>query len=138
MNVHANLRSVKSRETLLDEAREVGEFAWNRRDEADRDRRMPDEVMEKLRSTGLMKLCRHRRWGGAESDPMTFLDVGREIARGSAALGWLYTVLGFHDWYMAFASDQLQEDVWGDDPDAFICDSFAPVGKLKKSPTAMC
>ena len=132
MNVHADLRSIKSRETLLEEAREVGELAWSRREQADRDRRMPDEVMEKLRSTGLMKLCRHRRWGGAEADPMTFLDVGREIARGSAALGWLYTVLGFHDWYMAFASEQLQEDVWGEDPDTFICDSFAPVGQIER------
>ena len=132
MNVHTSLRVQKSRETLLDEAREVGELAWSHRAEAERDRRMPDNVIEKLRETGLMKLCRHRRWGGAESDPMSFVDVGRELARGSAALGWLYTVLGFHDWYMAFASEQLQEDIWGDDPDAFICDSFAPVGQIER------
>ncbi len=132
MNVHTSLRVQKSRETLLDEAREVGELAWSHRAEAERDRRMPDIVIEKLRETGLMKLCRHRRWGGAESDPMSFVDVGRELARGSAALGWLYTVLGFHDWYMAFASEQLQEDIWGDDPDAFICDSFAPVGQIER------
>ena len=132
MNIHADLRSIKTREELLNEARAVGELAWSRRQDADRDRRMPDEVMERLRATGLMKLCRHRRWGGAESDPMTFLDVGRELAYHSAALGWLYTVLGFHDWYMAFASEQLQEDIWGEDPDAFICDSFAPVGQIEK------
>ncbi len=132
MNVQVSLRPKKTREMLLDEARGVAELAWNCREQAERDRRMPDHVIEKLRSTGLMKLCRHRKWGGAESDPMTFLDVGREFARGSAALGWLYTVLGFHDWYMAFASDQLQEDVWGEDPDAFICDSFAPVGQIER------
>ncbi len=131
MNIQSSIRHQKSRETLLAEAREVGEFAWSRREQAEQDRRLPDEVVEKLRSTGLMKLCRHRKWGGAESDPMTFLDVGRELARGSAALGWIYTVLGFHDWYMAFTSDQLQQDVWGEDPDAFICDSFAPVGKIE-------
>ncbi len=132
MNIQTNIKPKKTREQLLEQAREVGEFAWSLREQAERDRRMPDAVVEKLRGTGLMKLCRHRRWGGAESDPMTFLDVGREIARGSAALGWLYTVLGFHDWYMAFTSDQLQQDVWGDDPDAFICDSFAPVGQIER------
>ncbi len=132
MNVQTKLTPKKTREQFLEQAREVADFAWNRREQAERDRRMPDEVMEKLRGTGLMKLCRHRKWGGAESDPMTFLDVGRELARGSAALGWLYTVLGFHDWYMAFASDQLQQDVWGTDPDAFVCDSFAPVGQIER------
>ena len=121
-----------SRAELVQQAREVGEFAWQHRERADKDRRMPDEVVEKLRSTGLMKLCRHRKWGGAEADPMTFLDVGREIARGSAALGWLYTVRGFHDWYMAFTSDELQRDVWGAEPDAFVCDSFAPVGQVER------
>ncbi len=121
-----------SRAELLDQAREVGEFACSRREQAERDRRMPDAVVEKLRASGLMKLCRHRRWGGAEADPMTFLDVGREIARGSASLGWIYSVLGFHEWYMAFAPDKLQEEVWGRDPDAFVCDSFAPVGKIEK------
>ena len=121
-----------SRAELLAQAREVGQFAWLHREQTDRDRRLPDEVVEKLRATGLMKLCRHKKWGGAEADPMTFLDVGREIARGSASLGWIYTVLGFHDWYMAFTSEQLQQDVWGSDPDAFVCDSFAPVGKVER------
>lgn len=121
-----------NREDLLDEAREIADFAWSQREVTDRDRRMPDEVVEKLRASGLMKLCRHRRWGGAEADPMTFLDVGREIARGSASLGWIFSVLGFHDWYMAFASDELQKDVWGDEPDAFVCDSFAPVGQIER------
>ena len=113
MNVHRMLKPHLSREHLLDQARDLGDYAWSRREETERDRKMPDEVVERLRDTGLMKLCRHRKWGGAEADPMTFLDVGREIARGSGALGWIYTVLGFHDWYMAFASDELQADVWG-------------------------
>ena len=121
-----------SRAELLDQAREVGEFAWSRREQTEKDRRMPDSVVDKLRSTGLMKLCRHRKWGGAEASPMTFVDVGREIARGSASLGWIFTVLGFHDWYMAFTSEKLQQEVWGRDPDAFVCDSFAPVGQIEK------
>ena len=87
MNVYKVAERAPTREDLLDQARDVGECAWSQREQAERDRRMSDDVVEKLRSTGLMKLCRHRKWGGAESDPMTFLDVGREISRGSAALG---------------------------------------------------
>lgn len=121
-----------SRAELLDVAQEVGEYACSRRQESEQNRRMPDAVVEKLRASRLMRLCRHRKWGGAEADPMTFLDVGREIARGSASLGWIFSVLGFHEWYMSFTSDELQREVWGKDQDAMVCDSFAPVGQIEK------
>lgn len=132
MNSISTIKIEASRDELLDRARAIGELAWSLRAEGDRDRRMSDQIIDALRASGLMKLCRHRKWGGAEADPMTFLDVGRELARGSASLGWIYTVLGFHDWYMAFASEQLQRDVWADEPDAFVCDSFAPVGQIER------
>lgn len=93
---------------------------------------MPDEVMDALRASGLVKLCRRRRWGGAEADPMTLLDVGRELARGSAALGWVYSILAFHDWYLGFTAEDLQKDIWGSDSDTFVCDSFAPVGQIER------
>ncbi len=132
MNSLSPISLEPSREDLLEKARIVGELAWSRRAEAERERRMPDEVIDALRASHLMRLCRHKRWGGAEADPMTFLDVGREIARGSGALGWLFSVLGFHEWYMSFASEQLQHDVWGKDPDAMVCDSYAVVGQTER------
>ena len=132
MNFHSNLKPTLLRDELLDQARAVGELAFSRREETERDRRIPDDVIDALRGTGLTKLIRHRKWGGAEADPMAFLEVGREISRASTSLGWIYALLGFHEWYMAFASEELQRDVWGNDPDAFICDSFAPVGQIER------
>ena len=123
-----------TRSELLDQAREIGELAWSHREQTERDRRMPDEVIDSLRASGLMKLVRHRRWGGAEADPMTWLDVTRELARGSGALGWIYGVLSFHEWYMAFVSEEFQQEAWGSEPDAMICDSFAPVGQIDRVP----
>jgi len=121
-----------SHSELLDQARELGELAWSRREETDRNRRLPDEVVDALRASSLVKMFNQKRWGGLEADPMTVIDLGREIARGSASLGWIYSLTAFHTWYMAFTSEKLQQDVWGADPDAFIADSFAPVGKIEK------
>lgn len=121
-----------SRSALLEQARELGELAWGRREETERDRRLPDDLIDALQASGLTRLCNQRRWGGAEADPMTVLDVGRELARGSAALGWIYNLTSFHSWYMAFTSEELQHDVWGTDPDALVADSFAPVGRIAK------
>jgi 3-hydroxy-9,10-secoandrosta-1,3,5(10)-triene-9,17-dione monooxygenase len=120
-----------TRSELLAQARRLGELAWSLREETDRQRRLPDEVIDALRGSGLMKLLRHRRWGGAECDLPTYLDVAREMAYGSASLGWVYGVLSFHEWYMSFTSEQFQQEVWGDDPNAFVCDSFAPVGRIE-------
>ena len=133
MNFQTKIELENPRDALVDKARTIGELAWSRREETERDRRLPDEVVETLRASGLMKLCRHRRWGGAEADPMTFLDVGRELARGSGALGWIFSVLGFHEWYMSFASEQLQAEVWANEPDAMVCDSYAPVGQIERT-----
>lgn len=120
-----------SRQTLLDQARAVGELAWSHREQTERDRRLPDEVVDELRSSGLVHLGNQKRWGGVEMDPMTMLDIGREISRGSAALGWLFSLTSFHTWYMAFASEQLQEEVWGTDHTTLVSDSFAPVGQTE-------
>ncbi|HEY0813098.1 MAG TPA: acyl-CoA dehydrogenase family protein [Pseudonocardia sp.] len=121
-----------SREHLLEQARGVAELAWSLRDQAERDRRLPDEVIDALRASGLIHLGNQRRWGGAEADPVTMLDIGREIARGSASLGWLFAITSFHTWYMAFTSEELQQEVWGDDHSTFIADSFAPMGQVDR------
>lgn len=120
-----------SRSELVDVARDVAELAWSRREETDANRRLPDEVVEALVNSGLTKLWNQKRWGGYEADPMTVLDVGREIARGSAALGWLYSLTSFHTWYLAFASEQLQSEIFGENPEALVSDSFAPVGNVE-------
>jgi 3-hydroxy-9,10-secoandrosta-1,3,5(10)-triene-9,17-dione monooxygenase len=123
---------VLSHDRLLDRARAVGELAWTRREQTEQERRIPDEVIDALRESGLVHLGNQRRWGGAEADPVTMLDIGREIARGSASLGWLFAITSFHTWYMAFTSEELQKEVWGDDNSTFVADSFAPVGKVER------
>ncbi len=129
MAVTTNSEAVRS--DHLHQARELAELAWARREEIERERRLSDEIIDALRASGLMKLLRHRRYGGAECDPMTHLDVVRELSYGSGSLGWVYGVLSFHEWYMSFTSEEFQQEAWGSNPDAFICDSFAPVGQIE-------
>lgn len=96
--------------------------------EADRDRRLPDEAVETLVQSGLIKLLRPRRLGGHEVHPTTYLHVGRELGTGLPALAWVFQVLSIHEWYMAYANPELQEEIWASDDDALVVDSVAPVG----------
>jgi 3-hydroxy-9,10-secoandrosta-1,3,5(10)-triene-9,17-dione monooxygenase len=113
---------------LLDTARAVGEVAVSHRAQAERDRRLPDAVMDELVGSGLLRLLRSRRLGGLESDPRTYVEVIRELSRHDLSAGWIYGVLGIHEWYMSYVEPALQQEIYGPDHDAIVVDSLAPVG----------
>jgi 3-hydroxy-9,10-secoandrosta-1,3,5(10)-triene-9,17-dione monooxygenase len=68
--------------------------------------------------------------GGLEAHPTTLVEVGRELARGSAALGWIYGLTCGHQWYLSFAQEQLQEEVRDAEP-GLIVDSLVPAGQAE-------
>jgi 3-hydroxy-9,10-secoandrosta-1,3,5(10)-triene-9,17-dione monooxygenase len=113
---------------LLERAREVGELAWSRNAEAEAGRRLPDGVIDALHASGLLRLATSRRMGGLEAHPLTLVEVGRELSRGSAALGWLYGLSTGHQWYLSFCSERLQEEVRDSEP-GLIVDSLVPAGQ---------
>lgn len=119
---------MNTREELLNTARSVGELAVAHRAEAERDRRVADAVIEALAHSGLLRLLRPKRLGGLETDPVTYVEVLRELARHDVSAGWLLSILSIHEWYMAYVPAELQQDIYGPDDDAIVVDSVAPVG----------
>jgi 3-hydroxy-9,10-secoandrosta-1,3,5(10)-triene-9,17-dione monooxygenase len=95
---------------------------------ADRDRRLPDETVEALISSTLIRALRPRRLGGHEVDPMTYLEISRTLAGGLPALAWVFQVTSAHEWYLAYANPTLQGEIWDRDADALVVDSVAPMG----------
>jgi 3-hydroxy-9,10-secoandrosta-1,3,5(10)-triene-9,17-dione monooxygenase len=118
---------------LLERARALGELAAAHRDQAERDRRLADPVVEAMVSSGLFRLLRSQRLGGLEVEPKLYLEVVREIARHEVSAGWIFGVVSIHEWFMSYTTPQLQSDVWGSDPDALVVDSIAPVGRAEKA-----
>ncbi len=115
---------------LIERARELGQLAWSLNDQTEADRRLPDAVIEGLFESGLLRLATSRRMGGLETHPATLVEVGRELARGSAALGWIYGLTCGHQWYLSFAQERLQEEVRDSEP-GLIVDSLVPGGKAE-------
>jgi 3-hydroxy-9,10-secoandrosta-1,3,5(10)-triene-9,17-dione monooxygenase len=115
---------------LIARARELGEFAWEHIAETEAERRLPPVVIQALLDSGLLRLATSRRMGGLETHPLTLVEVGRELARGSAALGWIYGLTAGHQWYLSFASEQLQQEV-RDSPPGLIVDSLVPGGQAE-------
>lgn len=101
-----------------------------RTDRADTARQMPQETIDDLHRTGLLRFHQPRRWGGMELDFVALFDIPAEVARGCASTGWNVANLGVHHWMLALYDERAQEEVWSKNPDALIASGIAyPQGR---------
>lgn len=96
----------------------------------DEGRRMPDESVEEIVGTGLMRMLQPARFGGSEGDPVEFFRAVRLISGTCGSTGWVASVMGVHPWQVGLFPEAAQREVWGEDPDVLISSSYAPVGRL--------
>ncbi|MEV0594677.1 3-hydroxy-9,10-secoandrosta-1,3,5(10)-triene-9,17-dione monooxygenase oxygenase subunit [Nonomuraea cavernae] len=96
----------------------------------DEERRVPEETIRELVDAGVFRMLQPKRHSGAESDPVEFFTVVREISAVCGSTGWLVSVLGVHAWQLGLFAEAAQDEVWGDDPDVLVSSSYAPVGRL--------
>ena len=92
----------------------------------EQNRRVVDENIEAIRAAGLLKITVPRRHGGLETNMRTVLDVSRELAKGCGSTAWVTTLMNVCAWFAGFGSEQLQTDIWGENPEARIAGVFAP------------
>lgn len=92
----------------------------------EQDRRVVEENIEALTEAGLFKLTVPRRFGGHEADFRTFLQVSTELARGCGSTAWVATLINVCNWIVGLTSDEAQQEVWGQNPDARVCGVLAP------------
>ncbi|MFI8306716.1 3-hydroxy-9,10-secoandrosta-1,3,5(10)-triene-9,17-dione monooxygenase oxygenase subunit [Streptomyces sp. NPDC085927] len=97
---------------------------------ADEARRIPESTVRELTGAGVFRMLQPARYGGLEADPADFYQVVREISAVCCSTGWVASVLGVHSWQLGLFPRRAQDDVWGDDPDARVSSSYAPVGRL--------
>ncbi|GAA4558481.1 flavin-dependent monooxygenase [Planotetraspora kaengkrachanensis] len=96
----------------------------------DEDRGVPAETIQALVEAGVFRMLQPKRYGGAESDPVWFFEVVREISGVCGSTGWVASVLGVHPWHVGLFDEAAQDEVWGEDQDALVASSYAPVGRL--------
>src|SRR5262245_6771258 len=73
---------------LLDRAREIAPIVRAHSEEAERQRRLSQPVLNALRQTGLLCMTAPRSLGGLETDPVTRALVAEEIGRHDSAAAW--------------------------------------------------
>ena len=92
----------------------------------ERARRVPAENIAALRDVGYFDIVKPAAYGGSPRPFAELVEANIEISSGCASTGWVAGLLSAHQWLLAMFPKQAQEDVWGENPDALLCGSYAP------------
>ncbi len=91
------------------------------------------ETIADFHRLGILRIIQPRRFGGLQLRFSVFSRIVEIITEGCASSGWVYAVLGEHQWLLASYPLQAQIDVWGDDPQAMASSSLAPRATAERS-----
>jgi len=104
----------------------------DRAEQAERLRMLPMETVAEFHEAGLFRALQPKRYGGLELDPAAFYDAVIAIGTVCASSAWVLSVLGVHSWHLGLFDGRAQDDVWGTDPRALICSSYATAGEVTR------
>lgn len=94
----------------------------------DAGRRLADGNVRALLDAGLCRLMVPRRFGGYQTSIRVYVEVMAEVGRGCASTAWVASLLNVCAWLTALFPEQAQREVWGQNPDAWVAGSLAPLG----------
>ena len=113
---------------LVARSRVIAAIARERVRKTEADRRVSDEVIERMREADLFRIMQPRAYGGFEYGFEVFSQVVAAIANGCGSTGWVYGLLASHQWLIACFSRAAQDEVWRD-RSALAAGTYAPVAR---------
>jgi hypothetical protein len=113
---------------LLSRARAIAEIVRARVQETEVNRRIADDVIERMREAELFRILQPEAYGGFEYGFDIFAELVATIGRGCGSSAWVYGLGAVHQWFTACFPKQAQDEFWAD-PGAIAAGSYAPVGK---------
>ncbi len=91
--------------------------------------RVADENVKLLQDCGFFRALQPKAFGGSETDIPEYAECIADIAESCASTAWAGGLLANHSHAIALYSEQLQREIWGDNPNVLISSSVAPLGK---------
>ena len=118
--------------TMMDAARSLAPALRERARQTELDRNVSETTIKELKEAGLFKILQPKRYGGFELPPSVFYDATMEIAAACGSTGWVFGVVGVHNWQLGLFPEEAQEEVWGEDPQTLTSSSYAPTGRIER------
>lgn len=114
---------------LLNRIEDIADQIAAQAEEADALGRLPDRTHKLLRESGIIRALQPKDFGGDELNPREFFEGILALGTQHASTGWVSSVVGVHSFEIAQGSRQVQEEIWGDDPDTWVASPYAPIGR---------
>jgi alkylation response protein AidB-like acyl-CoA dehydrogenase len=123
-----------SRDVLVERARELVPLIRLRSDEAERNRRLSVDVVDAMRGAGLCRVMQPKRYGGFEYDFTTMARIIIEIGAACGSTAWVSGLFLTYPWLISQFPIETQDEIWGEEPEALACASFAATGQTRAVP----
>ncbi|WP_017936879.1 p-hydroxyphenylacetate 3-hydroxylase oxygenase component [Zestomonas thermotolerans] len=123
---------MKKPNPLLDALREILPTIAANAPEAERLRRVPDENIALLKGIGMHRAFQPKAYGGLEISLPEFADCVAALAGACGGTAWAFSLLCTHSHQLAMFPKQLQDEIWGENPDATASSSIAPFGRIQE------
>jgi resorcinol 4-hydroxylase (FADH2) len=105
-----------------------------RAEETERNRKIPPEIIAKVRDAELLRTTRPREFGGFEYDAVVALEIALIISSADASTGWAVNGALSNGISFGHYPIETQRELWGDGNDPFTCACFAPTGTAIPAP----
>jgi len=105
-----------------------------RAEEAEQQRRLPQQTMEDLRAAGIFRLLAPAGVGGYGLGAQTYGEAIRGLARGCASTAWTAGHLAEHAWMLARWPRKVQDEVFAGGLMPLAAATSAPVGSAREVP----
>src|ERR1700748_2816589 len=100
----------------------------SRATEIESGRRVPRDLLEKLRSIGVFRALAPRSHGGLELDMPSAIRIMEALCRIDGSLGWISTIGIGSAIFAALASREFYEQIYANGPDIVFAGSVQPAG----------
>lgn len=97
---------------VLDRARALAPVLRERAAEIEQARRLPADVVELLRDTGVFRMGFSKEWGGPELSSVEQTEVIEAISQGDAAAGWCAMIGSDSGLYAQFLAERVAQEMF--------------------------
>ena len=115
---------------LIEAAWRIAPLVRACRDEGERERRLPPQVLAAMHEARLFRMYIPEALGGLEIDPITSMIVVEEIARADAAAAWNLMLGATYGLWAAFLPEDAAREIYGA-PDAVVAGALRPTGRAR-------
>lgn len=96
--------------------------------QTERDRRLPEALVESMRAAGIFRMLVPAELGGGEAEPAELIDAVITLAEGDGSAGWCAAVGATSGMLAAYLPHDQAELIYGD-PASIAGGVFAPIGQ---------